>query len=167
MHKVPVFLIETKNILRRYCSHSTKYVRFAIPLCLHEVTKYCLIVQLCSCLVTPLTWTLRYFLVYPRGYSFEFTRYSFPFTWLERLGRQQFRLRMTPVENLRSKNSILKNFRSLSTMAPRKGWCKIDLEVALTQLRITFICLVICSLVCNLNSTSTIDLSLILTTLLW
>ena len=37
MHKVPVFLIETESILRRYCSHSTKYVRFAIPLCLHEV----------------------------------------------------------------------------------------------------------------------------------
>ena len=155
MHKVPVFLIETESILRRYCSHSTKYVRFAIPLCLHEVTKYCLIVQLCSCLVTPLTWTLRYFLVYPRGYSFEFTRYSFPFTWLERLGRQQFRLRMTPVENLRSKNSILKNFRSLSSKS------------FLLSYEITFICLVICSLVCNLNSTSTIDLSLILTMPLW
>ena len=64
---------------------------------------------------------------------------------------------------------LLKNFRSLTSTAPRNGWCKIDLEVALTQLRwrITFIRFVICSLVCNLNSTSTIDLSLILTMLLW
>ena len=50
-----------------------------------------------------------------------------------------------------------------------KGWCKIDLKVALTQLRwrITIISLVICSLGCNLHSTSTVDLSLILTMLLW
>ena len=42
MHKVPVFLIETESILRRYYSHSLKYVRFAIPLCLHEVLRHCL-----------------------------------------------------------------------------------------------------------------------------
>ena len=84
MHKVPVFLIETESILRRYCSHSLKYVRFAIPLCLHEVLRHCLALFL-SC--DPADVDVKIFLVYPRGYSFEFTRYSFLFTWLERLGR--------------------------------------------------------------------------------
>ena len=103
------------------------YSAVIVPRCLSEVMKYCLLVQLCSCFVTLPAWTpynipqLKYFFMQPRGCSFEFTsdRFSFDMTQLTR------EIIVRVINDKRcSKNSILKNFRSLTSTARRKGRCK-------------------------------------------
>ena len=73
--KYQVLRAQTESVLRRYFSHSTIFFfHSTLPSRSHEVLPYCLaLVLFCD----PADMDVKIF----------FIRYSFPFTWLERLGR--------------------------------------------------------------------------------
>ena len=137
MHKVPgIASINRKHTLPllftfyKICS----FCDSSLPTRSHEVLPYCLALFLfCDpadmdrhCMISAPQYSLsapqlKYFLVQPRGYSLEFTRYRSSFDMARETREIVVRVRNDPVANLRSKNSILKNFQSLTSMAPRKG----------------------------------------------
>ena len=137
MHKVPgIASINRKHTppllfsFYKICS----FCDSSLPTRSHEVLPYCLALFLfCDpadmdrhCMISAPQYSLsapqlKYFLVQPRGYSLEFTRYRSSFDMARETREIVVRVRNDPVANLRSKNSILKNFQSLTSMAPRKG----------------------------------------------